>query len=252
MPLNTPTVHYALDEASGNAIDSLGANNLTDNASVGAAAGKVAGARQFNSASSRYFSLASNATIQAGDIDFTWAGWAYLDSKTTFRLIISKYKAGSSSGFDAEYIIYYDSSADRFLFGVGNGVATVATVLANNLGSPSTATWYYLVCWHDSVGNTVNIQVSDGAVNSAAAAAGGHTNTGQFDLGARGLGGLPYDGRLDEWSYWKYIPDTTERTWLYNAGAGRTYAEIAAYGAAAGSGARYANLNSPVLQLSGG
>ena len=77
MSLLTDLVSYwKLDEASGDALDSHGTNNLTVNGSIGTAAGKIGSARDLESSGSdQYFSLADNASLSTGDIDFSVAGW---------------------------------------------------------------------------------------------------------------------------------------------------------------------------------
>lgn len=214
--------YWKMDEVSGNALDST-ANSLTltDTNTVGTAAGKINTARQFNAAGSRYLSRASESLLQTGDIDFTWSAWVYLDSKATFRIVLAK--AASTTIATSEYIMYYDSSVDRFRFGVGDG-STIGNAQADNFGSPSINTWYFLVGWHDATANTVNIQVNNGTANSVAqATAGGYTNAAALNIGARAAGNLPMDGRIDEIGFWKRVLTAAERTALYAGGAGLTW-----------------------------
>jgi hypothetical protein len=47
-----------------------------------------------------------------------------------------------------------------------------------------------------------------------------------FSFGAHADGQTPLDGLLDDIGVWKRKLSDTEVTWLYNSGAGRSYAEI--------------------------
>lgn len=211
---------WRLDETSGNAADSHGSNALTAVNTPGSTTGKVGDARVFNSASTRYFSVASNSTLQVGDIDFTIAGWFQLTTKTTYRMLVAKDDAASSR----EYTLYYDAGADRFAFVVFSGGtgATAKQVNADNLGSPSTATWYYVVAWHDSTGNVVGIQVNNGTPNTTAHTTGVFTGTAAFQIG-RYATAFPHDGYADDVSLWKRLLTTDEKTALYNSGSGFDY-----------------------------
>ena len=63
--------YWKLDEASGNATDSHGTNTLTDTNTVTSVAGKINTARYFTNANTEFFTLADNASLSTGDIDFT-------------------------------------------------------------------------------------------------------------------------------------------------------------------------------------
>lgn len=201
---------WKLEEASGTRFDSFGSNHLTDNNTVGQAAGKVGNAAQFIAGNSEYLSISDNPGISTGDIDFSIACGAYLDSDATGYLV----DKGDGAAFHDEYAIRYSASTKRFSFWVDNGSAQEGFVVANSLGAPSLLTWYLVVAWHDSVLNTVNIQVNNGAVDSAAYAFGGHDNGLAFMLGRRGT--VYWNGRIDEALFAKSIWTAGERANLYN------------------------------------
>ncbi len=210
--------YWNLDEVSGARADSVGGNTLTDNNTVTQNPGKVAGAAQFTAANSESLSCASNASLQTGDIDFTIAGWMYIDS-----LGVNRTLAGKTGGTQAsdEFILDYSPSLAHFRFVIG-GTAYV-TVTPSDVGIPSLATWYFLVGWHDSVANTVNIQVNGGAVTSVSTG----VNTPLAGAGAFRLGvynTAPFmDGRIDETGFWKRVLTAGERAAAFNSGNGVTY-----------------------------
>ena len=88
---------WKLDEASGSAVDSHGSNTLTQTGTVGAATGKIDGARDFST--SNYFSIASNASLSTGDISFSLACWAKFDALGALRPLINKRIDGNNSEY---------------------------------------------------------------------------------------------------------------------------------------------------------
>lgn len=218
--------YWSLDEASGNAIDAHGSNDLAEaSGSIGATTGKVSGARDFEKDDTEYFEIADNADLSTGNIDFTFGGWARFESAPASgdgRCLWSKGEG------DIEYFVEWRnfSSENRFKFWVTPNGSSLNGVTANSLGAPSIDTWYFVVAWHDSAGDTINIQVNNGTVDSQAYDAGVVDGTSKFMLGSL-LGSVFFhDGLLDELGFWKRVLTSDERTELYNGGDGRDYAYI--------------------------
>jgi hypothetical protein len=212
--------YWSLDEASGDALDAHGSNDLTDNNTVGTAAGKVAGARDFERGSSQHFSLADNADLSTGDIDFTIAAWVQLESKPGGNMSVVQ----KTTNLSGEYFFFHEASSDRFkleVYGAG-GFGSVGAVTANNLGAPSLATWYFVVAWHDSANNEVGISVNAGTPDTAAHSAGVLDGAGAFELSGFTFGTF-WDGLIDEVGFWKRVLTADERTELYNGGDGLAY-----------------------------
>lgn len=220
-PLLTSLVAYwKLDEASGARADSAGSSNLSDVNTVTQAVGKVANAAQFTAANSECLNIASNAALSMGDIDFTIALWVYFDALGADRALVAKY---NSFGTTRDYMVKFITGSNRFQFIVSPDGSADATVSANSFGAPTTATWYFIVAWHNATANTINIQINDGTVDSAAHATGVFASSAAFRLGARADGIQFHDGRLDEVGIWKRVLTSAERTALYNGGSGVTY-----------------------------
>lgn len=207
---------WTLDEESGTRADSHGSNDLTDNNTVGYAAGKKSNAADFVPANSEYLSRASNNDLNTGNVDWTIAFWFYADSVTGTQFLVSK-DAGSSN---RQYRIDLNSTTLRFFtFTATNSVA--GTV---NWGSAiSTGTWYFVEAYHDAGNDLVGLRVDGGTPVSAACTTPG-TGSAYFGIGH---GETSYfDGRIDEVVMWKRLLIDDERTWLYNSGSGRTYSDI--------------------------
>jgi hypothetical protein len=176
-------------------------------------------------ASSQQLTIGDNAALSTGNIDFTFAGWVYVQtapSGALFPAVATKY----SSGTIREWALYHDGSTNRLSFVVYTAAgAAIATVSATTFGAVPTGTWMFVVAWHDAAADTINIQVNDGAVNSAATGAVGPADTtGIFRVGYLGTSTYYWDGRLDELAFWKRTLTAGEKTALYNGGAGLNYA----------------------------
>lgn len=212
---------WRLDESSGTRVDSYGTNNLADNATVTQATGKINSAAQFTSANSEYLSIADNAALSAGDVDFSFGAWVYLDSKTATMTVLGKWNGGSS---DREYQIVYNNPTDRFIFRVRNtGNTSNNTASADNLGSPSTGTWYFIVVWHDATANEIGIQVNNGTANTISTAQGVRDSGNAFHIGADSDPTQYWNGRIDNVYFSKKVWSTEEKTILYNDGIGKEW-----------------------------
>lgn len=222
MSLLTSLVSYwTLDESSGNAVDAVvaSANDLTAVNAPGTAAGKINTSRSFAAASSRYFSKASNAALQLGDIDFTWTAWAYLTSVPgTNNAIVSRWTNGTN---DREALLMYNNSGVfRFLLS-SDGGGTSVQLDASTFGAASLNTWYFVCAWHDAVNNVVGISVN-GTANTTGYSSGVLVGVADFQIGA--FNSLNYwDGRIDEVGFWKRVLTSGERAELYNSGSGLAY-----------------------------
>lgn len=212
--------YWKLDEASGSRTDSFGANTLTDNNTVTQAVGKISNAAQFTAANLESLSIVDNAALSMGDIDFTITAWVYLDTKQAFNTAVGKWN--NVTGPAREYLLFYRNSTDRFEFIVSNDGTAQIIATANTLGSPSLGTWYFVACWHDSVANTINIQVNNGAVDSTAHTTGVLNGNSPFRLGAV-ESGLYHDGRVDEVGIFKRVVGAGDLAAIYNGGAGLPY-----------------------------
>lgn len=221
--LDNLEAHWRFEESSGTRFDTHGSNDLSDNNTVAQHSGGIINnATAYVRTSSEFLDIADNTSLSMGDIDFTLAGWVYLDSKTSNLSIIGRW---TGAGDKREYLLLYLGGAtDRFHFTVSaDGTGTATTINADNHGAVSTGTWIFVVVWHDASANTINIQVNDGSIDSTAHTAGVNDSDGRFDIGATEESLDFWDGRLDSWSVWKRVLSSAEKTDLYNGGLGLDY-----------------------------
>lgn len=214
--LDNLIAYWNLDEASGTRYDShTNGLHLTDNNTVGASSGggpDGGDAALFVAANSEYLSRTSESLLKIGDEDFTFSLWVY--TATVNKTLI--YKA------NAEYRLDYVSTAlGKFSFEMNN-YAVIA-----NVAFTSYSTWAFVVVTHDSAANTLSISVNNGT--PVTVGTGGNYPANQSNAFRIGGGQFFMDGRMAYIGYWKRVLTSDEHTWLYNSGAGRTFAALAAY-----------------------
>lgn len=210
--------YWSLDEASGARADSTANGyNLSDNSAVGSTTGKVGGCATFNG-TTQFLNRASNANLQLGDVDFSFACWVYPLSIGTTQCVASKRDT-------LEWELRLEASGTLRLFFGDNAIS----VLANTFGALSTGTWYHVVVWHDATANLIGISVNTTADTAADTGSGAAAHNGDFRIGAES-GTTFFNGRVDEAGYWKRVLTSTERSTLYNGGAGLAYADLSGGG----------------------
>ena len=225
--------HWRLNESSGNRADAHGTNTLIPAIGVGNGTGLLGTCANFDVTAGKIaLTLASNTSVQTGDIDFTAALWVNaltFDStgSTEVSWILSK-RDGTKHEFQLQWrgTAGGGPAAPRFRWGVFNESASQSQVDANNLGTPATGTWYFIIVWHDSVNDVIGIQVNNGTANTAAHSTGvAASNSPVYFSGRPGSVAADdhWDGRMESASLWKRILTTAEKTTLYNAGASLAY-----------------------------
>lgn len=211
-------------EAASPVTDEFGSNTLTNNNGVTTTSGKVGTAGSFVPASSQYLSHANNSDLATGDIDFTLAAWVQIATKNDRSDFVFK---GFFDASAVEFEFGYDAVInDRFWLRIFSADLSITNqVLANNLGSPSTNTWYYVVAWHDSVNDLIGIQVNNGTADTAGTTTAPTANAGTWAVGRFIDVATRYmDGLLNQVAFWKRVVGSTDKTALYNGGAGLPFA----------------------------
>lgn len=199
--------------------DEWGYNHLT-NAGLTDVVGKLGRAGYCNTT---YATIPTNTSLDIVDDDFTVTTWVNLQNNVAVYGLCGK--DGQST--DRQWNLVYVNTTDVFHFSIFRDDGTkVGSVEANNLGSPSLATWYFIAIWHDKTLNRVYIQVNGGTVDSAATTGVIATETGPFNIGSINDGALASKQYEDQTCFWKRVLTAEDRAWLYNSGSGRVYTEI--------------------------
>jgi hypothetical protein len=214
---------WEMDEASGNAIDSHGSNDLTDNGS-GLTAG---GWRNFENS---YFSKADNTDLSTGNIDFTFQMWINPDDWSAaggFSVLAGK---GATSVTQQEWVLIKNGAAGPLEMAVYSDGTDGTIVYVDNTtgGSPSTGNAHMITVWHDSVNNLIGIALDNGAADTVSHSLGVFDGIGDFTIGAAQSGGLLYDGKGRRGRFWKRVLSSGDRTASWNGGAGLAYGDLTA------------------------
>mgnify|MGYP001163427310 CR=1 FL=1 len=177
-------------------------------------------AASFSTSAKQYLQTPDNSNIGFSDSDFTIATWVRFNtiSSGVRQAMVTKWGGSGKQN----YALWLSSGKFRFTLS-SDGTATEN--LYYNGVLPVVDTWYYVVAWHDSVNDTMNIQVNNGAVESMAYTGGLiHTNS-PLSIGEL-IGYYHLDGRVDNTGIWGRVLSEDQRTQLYNSAGGLSYAEL--------------------------
>lgn len=214
--------YYPLAEPSGAALDWVQGLNLAASATEpGTDTGKVGACRSFVAADTTHFSRNSEERFQIGLQPWAMMAWDNPANTTSARGILSKGDPSSSGGDWGMYV----SSGGTLTFSVRSAANTLVSATRSSHGSGS---WRCCIAYHDPAAEVIAAQMDDGTVGTAALSGGTTLGTGAVRLGRYVSSYM--DGVIDEVALWRgRIPPAAERTWLYNAGNGRSLAELTVY-----------------------
>lgn len=236
--LNNLVLYSAGNEESGDRLDlHTNALHLTDVNTVTSNTGLVYPlARQYTAAQNEYHTRPGDdalLSIDAINQDFSIAVWVKFTSfPNAFNDIVTKMGA---IGQYAYIVGYRCAPVNRLRMLVSHDGTNTVIVYANSFGAPVPGVWNFIAAWHDSIADTINIQINNGVVDTLPHATGIFDNTASFRIGARdGMVAPPVnlDGIVGPTTLWKSAPGgggvltAAQRTALYNGGAGLTYAQF--------------------------
>lgn len=217
--LGSLTGYWHLDEESGTRADVTGNTPLTSNNSVGFDVGKIGNAAAFVAASSRSLTANDNASLSVpGNTSFWFYAWFNPNELNNSRVVLSK--GNLTSYTSSEYALDTNSAGTNLLrFWIGNG--TTNTFVASSVAY-SAAAWNLAFCWYNPSLQTINMQLNNGTVTSAAWAGGTQDTAGQFAIGKwASLSSGFFNGLIDEVAFGKgHIPSASERSNVWNGGDG--------------------------------
>jgi hypothetical protein len=214
--------YYSCDEASGDLLDAHSTHDAVETGgTIAATTGKVSGGRDFERDDTEYGLVANHADVSMGSGAFSVSFWLKAESAGP-GYIVSKMK--TSSAFNG-YGIFVEST---YAIKVQVSDGTLATIFGSSTAL-SDAGWHHVVVTRS--GATIVIYLDGSQDVSSGGGRSGDLDfavdlfIGSFSSGAASF----FDGVIDELGIWKGVAlDSTAVTWLYNAGAGRSYADIVA------------------------
>lgn len=212
---------WALDEVSGTRVDQVNGYNLTDENTVGSAAGMFGNAADFERDNSEYLHVADNADLSGGDVKFTIVAWVKLETGDVSQSLVSKH-----SGSHGEYFIQFVAGGTfkfRFIVYGSASFGNEGTVTADDVISIDT--WYLVIVDHDPDANQISIQINNGTKYTAAHTAGIYDSTTDFLIGGSSFSEFA-DALIDDVVVLKgYLLSSEDRTELWNGGAGVAFAD---------------------------
>jgi len=182
------------------------------------AAGKIGNALSCDGSAGKYLK-STDLVFNFGNVDFTIWGWINPGALSGFPGFITRWGDATHK----QYSLQLDGSS-KFQFTASYDGSNNPSVTATT-PALSTSTWYLVVCWHDSVNHLLGIQVNNGTIYTAAMNAAGVFQAGasaELEIGARNTIGAP-TALIDEVGIENRLLTTTEKTSLYNGGAGVTW-----------------------------
>lgn len=192
-----------------------GSLTLTDNNTVGQTTGKVGNAGDFVRANSEFLSVTDSdlSPLGGSGAAFTFACWFNPDDYDTHGIMSHETSDGGTQG---AFLRTTGGNAQWQIYGPSMNPLNVTG------GALDPSTWYLLVGWCDS--GTSYLQVNNGTPVSAAMT-GNINSVGHLMIGRNFWNGYA-NGLIDQAGIWARALSADERTYLYNAGAGRSYAAL--------------------------
>lgn len=218
---------WEFDEVAGARADSRAANHLTDNNTVASGTGVATNdskAAVFVAGNLEYLSRAAGTQIgidnKSGDFSVEIA--FTLSALGVTQTLIGR---GATSNTIKGFWCFINTS-NRFQITLGNGTSRVSVNPTNVL---TTATLYHIICTCDRDGNmSVYINNSLGSGTGAASIAGITGDLGnvyEFLIGQ--VAAVTHlSGSIGFVRMWDGLLDSTDRTYLYNSGNLRSFAQL--------------------------
>ena len=216
--------YWSLDESSGDAVDAVAGNTLTNNNTVSFGAGKIANCADFGSSNTN---KSLSTTTAVGPASFASAvSYAFWINVTT----------NPTSG-NSHYLFFNDYSDGNLRIQYFNDSGTLKVQIVRGSGgftnsalntfTLTTGTWFHLVyTYAGSVDGTgklyINASVQGTTMTSTQTTGGGIGPEFALALRKTDLTN-PFSGKIDEFGVWTRELTGAEVTQLYNGGAGLAY-----------------------------
>ncbi len=199
-------------------VDSVGGRDLSASLEVDGVPGHIGNGASFPAfpTDDMLYRDGSNA-LSFGDVDFEWVMWF-----KSVNVAGNGYLAAQCDGlFNFTYALSHMMGAGDLNWSVwaADGTGTSVTLPA---AAPA-GTWYMVDCYHDSVGNQIGISINNGPFNSTAWIKGVKSVTNRFTIAGSAIGSPRWKGIVDAVGVFTTILTPTQRTALYNSGAGLEY-----------------------------
>lgn len=207
--------YWSLDETSGTRADSVGSADLTDNNTVGSAAGKNSNAASFVAANTESLSIADFVMPDS----YTISLWSSKSAGDSYPALVKA--CGATWYTQAQVVVYWSEAAVlRCIVGDGTNYPTA------DIGSLTATNLNFVVATYDASSKKCGLSVNGSAVTLSAALAGTRYNTATtFSIATGDTGDVPnrITGLIDEVGLWSRVLTEDERAELYNSGTGKFF-----------------------------
>lgn len=174
----------------------------------------------------QYLSVASNSTLQTGDVDWWASVWFLTNVISADKTMFSKWGGTQNErGLDL-------ASTNNVTMYIVSG-STITTLAAVAFGPITVGVWRHAFQWFDSVANTIGISVN-GVSNTASYTSVPNSSNSPVEIGSYANGtGQFWNGKLSEVAFGKSpaggfatTPAATIAAALYNSGRGLRHSKI--------------------------
>lgn len=210
--------YWKMDEVSGSRADSQGSNTLTDNNTVGSAAGIINNGADFEASSTEY--LNRSAQVWGVTNAWSWSFWLNPESFTGNPRVIS---FGNNSAADNVTIGLLVTNSKLFI-SLRNSSNVTFKDYSNSSTTFTTGSWFHVVVTWDGTDLLGYVNATAQTFTKTTDSAGSQSNSSRvLYLGSTTSATAPYDGIMDEVGLWSRAITSSEVTSLYNGGAGLAY-----------------------------
>lgn len=207
--LQSPTVHWLLDETTGNRVDTTGSYTLVQTGTVNSDVGLSGNGALFTGSAGSYLSIADNAVFRWGkNTRKGLAFWVKFNSVTGVQTVIGKW----GSGGEQDWIVYANGTS------LIVGAAQNGSVL--NIATLAVGEWFLVVInfYEDNTIQAYTRRIGFTLGTFAKTSAGAGTVTAHVDMRlGNNSGSNPFSGVVDS-LYWLdgYVIDLATVSTLYN------------------------------------
>lgn len=233
--LNNLTSYWKLDEASGARVNSQGnvALNLTllGGSDEGNAPGIINSGHFTSGSLANVLGAPDSASWNfAGDL--TVSGWLKYNAPGTGGSMIGTILTRWGSPGQMQWCLFWSGAGPQWQFSATSDGTAAGQKDAINTTPMVAGQWFFVIGWYDSTAHTLNCQVNNGTVNSVAFT-GPIFHAAQPTLAhvftADNVSTYYYTNSvIDEVGIWTRVLTASERTALYNGGAGLPFSSFTA------------------------
>lgn len=217
---NSIVAYWAHDEVSGDRYDShiLGLTMSDTGVVPSSASGLINRGSYFQGNPDRLTRAYNSALIPSGS--FSWIAWVYIEDLTNINEVLT-----TSTG-SANYRLYVDSETGYATLDVIVN-ETLVSVAASSSDQVGESAWY-MIYFEVVPSNHIGISVNGGTMDTQSISYAMTTDSLPLWFGANQSSTNWFIGIMDETVMFNRILTSSEISWMYNTGSGRSYTETAA------------------------